>query len=219
MGLNGPHFTPDADSQVATKSFASSGSAVDLFHIDLAQGIAIGGCFYLVALRIVESMTPSSMVLMMTMSGLWCLISAWKLMWREAALAFGLTIGVSANLFTPVLLFLLFLVAWGRAERATSLPWIALGLGAFAVVAGMVEPTMLGELHQPKIETLYNYYLVPVTFGAMSCASMSHFAVALARSRAIDASLQLLSAQWLSVGALLLTVVAMGQTIIRFSRF
>jgi hypothetical protein len=151
------------------------------------------------------------------MSGIWCLISAWKLMWREAALAFGLTIGVSANLFTPVLLFLLFLVAWGRAERATTLPWIALGLGAFAVTAGMVEPSALGELGQPKIEALYYYYLLPITFGAMSCASLSHFAVALARQRAIDVSLRLLSAQWLTVGALLLAVTAMGQAIVRYS--
>lgn len=219
MGHQGPPPTPDTETPISARSLLGSGSAIDLFHIDLAQGIAIGGCFYLVALRIVESMTPSSMVLLMAMSALWCLISAWKLMWREAALAFGLTLGVSANLFTPVLLFLLFLIAWGRAERATSLPWIALGLGAFAVIAGMVQPSMLGELKQPQIETLYYYYLIPVTFGAMSCASMSHFAVALARQHAIETSLRLLGAQWLSVGALLLAVVAMGQAILRYSGF
>lgn len=215
MGPVGP--SPENDRSLAPGSLSVSPDTADLFLIDLGQGVAAGGCFYLLALALMGTTTPPSMLIVMGGALLFCAYSAWRMQWREAAMAFGLIVGVSANLFAPILLFLLFMAGWGRTDRAVVLPWIALGLAAFAFAAGIVEPSMLRDLKQPNIETLYYYYLIPVIFGALSCATLAQFTVAMARSHTLEVSVRLLGAQWLSVCAVLLAMLSIGQALVRYA--
>lgn len=183
----------------------------DLAIIDLAQGVTTGGSFYLVALVIVQTLTPPSMVFLMIGALLWSGYGAWRLEWRDAALSLGVALGVSANLFAPVLLFLLFLAAWLRSDRPTTLPWIAMGIALLGVGSGMAQPALQAALPPAQQSILAGWYLTPLAFGALGCAVLSQFIVAIARQENIERSLQLLGPSWLSVLAVVLASVAMLQ--------
>lgn len=217
MGLPGP-VPPAEQSGPLARSASSRGvDAADLFLIDLAQGVTAGGVGYLLVLGILHATAPPPMMALMVAGALWAAWSAWHLAWRDAMLAFGLVLGVASNLLTPVLLFLLYLAGWSRPQRALTLPWVALGLACFALGAAFVRPEMLVELQKPHIESLYYYYLVPVSFGALSCATVSHFTVSLARDGELATSRRLLGLQWVSLLAVVCAFCGVGGAVLRYS--
>ena len=208
-------YTPDtpdrpdlpANSPTQAEHKLGEPASQDLLLIDFTQGVTTGSCFYLAALVALVSLTPPSVVVMVALALSWFFWGCYRMAWREAALALGITVGLSANLFAPVLLFLLYLVAWLRERRALTTPWVAIGLALFTVGAGIAQPTVEGQLGGPQRAVLYLYYLAPLAIGALGCAVTSQVAVAVARLRSIEVSLEYLGPQWLSLTAVLLSLL------------
>ncbi|MEO7995326.1 MAG: hypothetical protein ABI743_13090 [bacterium] len=187
----------------------------DLLLVDFTQGLAIGGAFYLAALTISQSLAPPHLIILIAFSLIGFGYSTWRLRWRDGALMLGATIGLAANLLVATLLFLLYSVAWSRQRRAMTTPWICVALALFSLGAALCGPTIESQLEVLHREVLMRYYLMPLSVASLGCALSSQFAVATRRSESMEVSLAYLGAQWLTIIAMVLSVLAIALMVVR----
>lgn len=202
---------PDPSAPIDCDLRITEPTAQDLLLVDLTQGVTTGACLYLASLVAMQTMTPPTMIVMVGLGVAWFFYGTYRLAWREAALALGIAVGLAANLFAPILLFLLFSIGWMRGRRALTTPWAALGLGLCTIGVAIAGDVVMSHMKSPTPHLLYVIYLMPLASGALGCATLSHHAVAIVRATDLRTSLHFLGCQWLSVSAVVLASIGMLQ--------